>query len=295
MSKYPKKIEKTGKSIDEAVEAALEELKVTRDAVEIEVIDEGNKGFLGIGAKDAVVSVSVKEDADGDGKKFLEDIFKAMKLDVSIDIESTDDAVNIELSGDQMGIIIGKRGDTLDSLQYLTSLVINSKSEKYKKVTIDTENYREKRYEALVALAGRLARKVEKSGKKYTLEPMNPYERRIIHASLQDNDAVTTFSIGEDPYRKVVISPKDGVKPARPTGRGRRRPEKREDSKYSRDNAKYSSEKKSAPSVSNEAVFIDYANYAKERAMRPKVTPAKAGSFDEYLASQEKEKETSEE
>ena len=123
--------------------------------------------------------------------------------------EGEDNTVSIDISGDNMGIVIGKRGDTLDSLQYLTSLVVNKHSEDYIKVSIDTENYREKRTDALLALSKRLSEKVARTGKKFTLEPMNPYERRIIHSSLQDNEDVTTYSIGSEPYRKVVIAPKN--------------------------------------------------------------------------------------
>ncbi len=248
MSKLPKKnksaLEKNGKNKNEAIAAALEELGVSANEVDIEVLDLGSKGFLGLGARDARVRVTLKNtpagkqegpveektgqteekpaaprapkpkkemtgDAAAEAKKFLADIFAAMRLDVAIDASMDGDSVNIELSGENMGIIIGKRGDTLDSLQYLTSLVVNQRSEDYIKVSIDTENYREKRTEALLALSNRLAEKVARTEKKFTLEPMNPYERRVIHSNLQDNESVTTYSIGQEPYRKVVIAPKN--------------------------------------------------------------------------------------
>lgn len=233
MSEFQKKsnsTEKTAKSVDDAVALALAELGVSENEVTIEVIDEGAKGFFGIGAKDAVVKVTVNNASSKPAKaskpaskkavsnsapdevaaKFLEGIFKAMELDVNIDAkEGEDNTVSIDISGENMGIVIGKRGDTLDSLQYLTSLVVNKHSEDYIKVSIDTENYREKRADALLALSKRLSEKVARTGKKFTLEPMNPYERRIIHSSLQDNEAVTTYSIGSEPYRKVVIAPKN--------------------------------------------------------------------------------------
>ena len=142
-------------------------------------------------------------------KNFITDVLKAMGLEVSVSADMEDDVIKINLEGDNMGIVIGKRGDTLDSLQYLTSLVVNKHSEDYIKVSIDTENYREKRTDALLALSKRLSEKVARTGKKFTLEPMNPYERRIIHSSLQDNEDVTTYSIGSEPYRKVVIAPKN--------------------------------------------------------------------------------------
>ena len=241
--------EKSAKSKEEAIELALAELGITREEADIDVIDEGSKGFLGIGARDARVKVSVigAEEAgvvdyeetiepaiennvkretkrepkrnkptreslgspDLDAKKFLEDIFAAMNLKVAVTASYDGDTVTVKLEGDNMGIVIGKRGDTLDSLQYLTSLVVNQRNEDYIKVSIDTENYREKRTDALLALSNRLAAKVARTGKKFTLEPMNPYERRVIHSNLQENPDVTTFSIGQEPYRKVVIAPKD--------------------------------------------------------------------------------------
>jgi len=207
--KFLKKTEKTAKSVSEATKLALDELGVSADEAIVTVLDEGTKGFLGIGSKEAKVSAELKEPATKAARVFLDDVFKAMALDVDIDARAEGGALNIALSGEHMGIVIGKRGDTLDSLQYLTSLIVNHESDDYIKVTIDTENYRAKREQALVALSARLADKVAKSGRKYTLEPMNPYERRIIHANLQANEAVTTFSVGEEPYRKVVIAPKN--------------------------------------------------------------------------------------
>lgn len=209
MSKFLKQTEKNAKSIDEAKELALKELGASAEDVEFEIIEEGSKGFLGIGAKEAKVRAGIKDMSVFASKNFLSDIFNAMQLDVSIDAQNGDDGLEIDLSGDSMGIVIGKRGDTLDALQYLTSLIVNHESEDYIKVTIDTENYREKRKESLLALSERLASKVAKSGKKFTLEPMNPYERRVIHANLQDSTEVTTYSVGDEPYRKVVIAPKN--------------------------------------------------------------------------------------
>ena len=289
MSKFQNQLrttEKSGKSIDEAIEAALAELHASRSDVNIEIVQEPTKGFLGLGAKDAIVKVTVNEipevpepvitetavepaperPAESDAPKprpqqrsgqrqrrrsnqrrpqrdrnqaavpegivkpyvpttfavpskeddpvtaaktFLTSTFAAMQIDVTADVSLDGDMMTVNLAGDNMGIVIGKRGDTIDSLQYLTSLVVNRRNkEDYIKVTIDTENYREKRADALIALSNRLADKVTRSGKKFTLEPMNPYERRIIHANLQDNENVSTFSVGSEPYRKVVIAPK---------------------------------------------------------------------------------------
>lgn len=209
MLKFLKEIEKTGKNTDEAIQKAMAELNVTdKKDVNIEIINEGTKGFLGLGSKDAQVRLTIKDPNAALAKLFLNKLFESMKVDVFVEAFSDDEGVKVNLSGESMGIIIGKRGDTLDSIQYLTSLVVNRENNDYIKVIVDTENYREKRNEALLALAERLAQKVGKTGKKYTLEPMNPYERRIIHSTLQNNEFVTTFSVGEDPYRKVVIAPK---------------------------------------------------------------------------------------
>lgn len=209
MLKFQKVIEKTAKSADEAKELILAELGLCEDEVEFSVVEEGAKGFLGIGAKEAVVTAEVKDVVSSAAKKFLSGLFEKMNLNVEVKTELADNMLNVELVGDNLGIVIGKRGDTLDSIQYLTSLVVNSSTDDYIKVTIDAENYRQKRHDSLIALSNRLAEKVAKTGRKHTLEPMNPYERRIIHANLQGNDKVTTFSVGDEPYRKVVISPKN--------------------------------------------------------------------------------------
>jgi spoIIIJ-associated protein len=207
MSKFLKSLEKSAKNVNDAVQSALSQMSADMEDVTVEVIDEGSKGFLGLGVKEARVRVDLKNPPVFVAKKFLTDIFRQMNMDVAIDAKLDADKLLINLTGENMGIVIGRRGDTLDSIQYLTSLIVNHESEEYIRVEIDTENYREKRTEALLALSDRLAQKVERTGKKYTLEPMNPYERRVIHANLQENQAVTTYSVGEEPYRKVVIAP----------------------------------------------------------------------------------------
>ena len=210
LSTQLKRIEKTAKTVDEAIELALAELGATKAQVEIEVLDEGSKGLFGIlGGKDARVIVTKKDSPADKAVAFLNELFLSMGIRVEIDAHMDGDNLNIDLSGNDMGIVIGKRGDTLDSIQYLTSLVVNNSKGSYIKVTIDTENYREKRKEALEALAVRIASKVERTGKRHTFEPMNPYERRIIHSKLQAYENVTTYSIGEDPNRKIVVMLKD--------------------------------------------------------------------------------------
>lgn len=203
-----KAVEKSAKTVDEAIALALDELGMTREQVKIEVRQEGSRGIFGLGAKDAVVAVTPAIDLEDRARTFLEDVFIAMGIRVNIDITCTEKRMDIILSGDSMGIIIGKRGDTLDALEHLTSLAVNKGDVDYVKVTLDTENYRKKRQETLVKLANNLAGNVAKNRRKMTLEPMNANERRIIHSTLQDNKFVDTYSIGEEPNRKVVIAPK---------------------------------------------------------------------------------------
>lgn len=209
MLKYLKKTEKTAKSAEEAKEMALAELGIAEEDAVVTVTDEGSKGFLGIGSKGVTVLVEAKNPAAIVTKTFLSRVFDAMGLEVEISAREEDDTIYADMSGENMGLVIGKRGDTLDALQYLTSLIVNHETEDRMRVILDTENYREKRRQALVALANRLADKVARTGRKHTLEPMNPYERRIIHSCLQPDERVTTFSIDEEPRRRVVISPKN--------------------------------------------------------------------------------------
>ena len=199
-------IEKKAKTKEEAIELALAELGVSIEEVEIEVIEEGSKGFLGLGGKDAVVKVSYNPDSEKRAKDFLNKIFEITKEDVTVDSEIDGEVLKINLSGPDMGIVIGKRGETLDALQHLTSLVVNRGDKSFLKVSLDAENYREKRNVALEELAGKLANKVMRTGRNQTLEPMNAYERRIIHSALQNHETVTTYSIGQGVNRKVVIA-----------------------------------------------------------------------------------------
>lgn len=199
-------IEKTAKTKEEAIALALSELGVSEEEVQIEVIDEGSKGFLGIGTKDAVVKVTYSPDSEKRAKDFLNKIFEITDEDVTVESEIDGEILKINLSGPDMGIVIGKRGETLDALQHLTSLVVNRGDKSFLKVSLDAENYREKRNVALEELAGKLANKVMRTGRNQTLEPMNAYERRIIHSALQNHETVTTYSIGQGVNRKVVIA-----------------------------------------------------------------------------------------
>ena len=200
-------IEVSARTVDDAITEALVKLGATSDQIEYEVIEKGSTGFLGIARKDAVIKVRKKYSVEGDITEFLQKIFAAMDLKVEIIIEKAEDGntYNVELKGDDMGILIGKRGQTLDSLQYLTSLVVNKGKANYIRVKLDTEDYRKRRKETLENLARGIAYKVKKTRKTVVLEPMNPYERRIIHSALQGNKFVETVSEGEEPYRHVVV------------------------------------------------------------------------------------------
>lgn len=198
-------VEKSGKSIEEALRLALIDLEAERDQVEVEILEEGAKGFLGFGSKDCLIRVTKKSSVLDDAQNFLAGVFKEMNMDATLEMALEQDVLHINMIGEDMAILIGKRGQTLDSLQYLISLVVNKNQENYIRVVLDTENYRFKRKQTLEALADKLANKVKKTRKNVILEPMNPYERRIIHSALQNNPSVSTKSEGDEPYRKVVI------------------------------------------------------------------------------------------
>ena len=210
-------IEISAKTVDEAITEALVKLGTTSDRIEYEIVEKGNNGFLGIGRKDAVIKVRKKYSVNDDIKDFLNKVFEAMDLKVEIVMtaEENSNVINVDLKGDDMGVLIGKRGQTLDSLQHLVSLVINKHSEEYIRVKLDTENYRERRKETLEQLAKNIAYKVKRTRRPASLEPMNPYERRIIHSALQDDKFVYTKSEGEDPFRHVVVLPKKEAIPQR--------------------------------------------------------------------------------
>ncbi|MBE7041271.1 MAG: protein jag [Ruminococcaceae bacterium] len=201
-----KTVKKSAKTVQEATKLALAELKISESEATIVVLEEGSKGLFGFGAKDAVVQVTSNVSPENRAKTFLDDVFLGMGMRVDIDITVDGKLMKINLSGDNMGIIIGKHGDTLDALEHLTSLTVNRGDGDYVKVVLDTENYREKRRQTLVRLAENLSNSVVNHKKKVTLEPMSAGERRIIHSTLQSNDKVETYSIGEEPYRRVVIA-----------------------------------------------------------------------------------------
>jgi spoIIIJ-associated protein len=199
----------TGQTVKEAVESALAQLQITEDRADISIVDEGKKGIFGIfWARPAVVKVSVIKDPIEEAEKFLLDVSEKMGAPVTINVEKNGKQVKFILSGEKIALLIGKRGQTLNSLQFLTQLVINRFSGQYLNVMVDAEHYRERRNDTLIQLAQRLAQKAVQTKKEVSLEPMPSYERKIIHTALVENKKIKTYSSGEDPHRHIVIAPK---------------------------------------------------------------------------------------
>ena len=200
----------SAKTEDEATIKAALELQTTRDKLEYEVIDKGSTGFLGIGARPVIIRAKKKMSLEDVAMDFLSQIFETMNIPVDLNASYNEEEreLSINMEGQDMGVLIGKRGQTLDSLQYLVSLVVNKNREDdgHIRVKLDTENYRERRKDTLETLAKNIAYKVKRTRRPVALEPMNPYERRIIHSALQSDPYVTTHSEGEEPYRKVVVT-----------------------------------------------------------------------------------------
>lgn len=201
-------IEVTGKTVEDAITESLIKLGTTSDKIEYEVIEKGSNGFLGIGSKPAVIKARKKSTLEDVIRDFLNDVFKAMNMEVEIIFNKNEDSkvIDVELKGEEMGVLIGKRGQTLDSLQYLVNLAANKQSDEYVKVKLDTEDYRKRRKETLENLAKNIAYKVKRTKRSVSLELMNPFERRVIHSALQNDRYVSTHSEGDEPYRHVVVT-----------------------------------------------------------------------------------------
>lgn len=201
-------IEVSAKTVNDAITDALVQLGVTSDQLEYEVVNEGSTGFLGFGSKPAVIKARKKFSVEDTVKDFLKRVFEAMNMEVEIISKYDEESgmVEVEFKGSEMGVLIGKRGQTLDSLQYLTNLAVNKQSDKYVKVKLDTEDYRKRRKDTLENLAKNISYKVKRTKRPVALEPMNPFERRVIHSALQNDRFVSTHSEGEEPYRHVVVT-----------------------------------------------------------------------------------------
>ena len=200
-------IQVAAKTVDDAVIEAATKLGVPTEKIEYEVVEKGSTGIFGFGSKQAIIRAKKKMDFMDYGKEFLINMLHDMGIDTDLDMSynSEEKTVDINIKGEDMGILIGKRGQTLDSIQYLVSLVMNKYTEDYVRVKVDTENYRERRKKTLENLAKNIAYKVKSTQRPVSLEPMNPYERRIIHSALQNDKYVYTKSEGEEPYRHVVV------------------------------------------------------------------------------------------
>ncbi len=217
-----RQIEQEAKTVEEAIRLGLSSLGLEREDVTIEILEKEQKGFLGFGSRLAKVKLTALEDekaAQGEtgemeqiAVSFLRDVFEKMKLTVEISCERKDHEIKMNLTGNEMGAVIGRRGETLDALQYLATLAVNRTADEYYKVSLDTENYRSEREKTLQNLALRLAEKAKRNRRNVSLEPMNAYERKIIHSALQDDEMIHTYSVGEEPNRKIIISPKNAVK-----------------------------------------------------------------------------------
>jgi spoIIIJ-associated protein len=202
-----KNLEVSAKTVDEAVSIAVLKLGVDKERLEIEILEQPVRGLFGmIGAKDAKIRASVKLNAQDKANDFLVKLLGLMGVLASVNVSGSDEEVSIKIEGSQVGTLIGHRGETLDSIQYLTGLIVNRDEQIHKRVTVDVQDYRIKRERTLISLAERLAKNVHKTKRDIALEPMNPYERRIIHATLQDNQYVRTYSKGDEPYRRVVLT-----------------------------------------------------------------------------------------
>lgn len=203
-----KSVEKSGRTVDEAVAAALVELGIPVGRVTVQVLEEGKGGFLGIGFRPFVVRVSAKESRSERVGRFLNEVCEAIGLQAQVAVKEDGDYVHVDVTGREAGILIGHHGQTLDALQYLTNLVAGKAGDEGPRVLLDVEEYRKRREETLIRLATRLADRVRRNGEPLELEPMSAHERRVIHLALQDSPSVETSSEGEEPFRRVVIQPK---------------------------------------------------------------------------------------
>ncbi|SET14843.1 spoIIIJ-associated protein [Salinibacillus kushneri] len=203
-----KQVTVTGQTVEEAIQTALGQLDASEDQIKVEIIDEGKKGIFGVfGSKPAIVKVMLPPNQSQEGDEYLREIAKQMGNTVDIETEENDKEIRYNLTGDKIAMLIGKRGQTLNALQYLTQLVVNRNSDQYKAVIVDAEGYRDRRNETLKQLAERLAKKAIRLQREVFLEPMPSYERKVIHTALQNNTDISTFSDGVEPNRRVVIKP----------------------------------------------------------------------------------------
>ena len=201
-------IERLARTVEEATREALEKLNAKADEVNVTVLDEGSKGVFGIGARPARVRVEKKPDPSQEALNFVTKACELMGLSVMLESTERERYLNINIKGENMGILIGKRGQTLDALQYITNLCVGRHGKLAKNVVIDTENYRKRRRETLESLARTMSRRVRDTRQQIKLEPMSRFERHIIHTILQNDRNVRTFSEGNEPFRYVIVANK---------------------------------------------------------------------------------------
>lgn len=203
-----KQITATGQTVEAAVESALAQLETSKDRTEIQVIDGGKRGIFGIfGSRPAVVKVTMKIDPIEEAVNYLKKVANGLGAPIEVEVKQEGKQVLLTLTGQKIALLIGKRGQTLNSLQYLTQLVINRYSNQFFTVILDAEDYRKRRNETLIQLAERLAEKAFRTKREIALEPMPSYERKVIHTALIGNKKIKTYSDGTDPYRHIVIAP----------------------------------------------------------------------------------------
>jgi spoIIIJ-associated protein len=220
-----KSVETEAKTTEEAIDKAAEELGVSREDLEVEVLSNGSSGFLGLGAKNARIRATVKEksvppisevrpfravsdpQAAETAKKTLQDILRLLEVETSVDLKEDSERILLDIKGDGSGLLIGRKGQTLDAIEYLINKIVHKDAEDKKRIVVDTENYRLRREDSLVQLAQRLAEKAKRLGRPVTISPMSAHDRRIIHLALQDDKTLRTWSTGSGLYRKVIISP----------------------------------------------------------------------------------------
>jgi len=202
-----KSIEMSGRTEEEAIEAALNQLGLTRDDVSVEIIEQAKSGFLGLKSTPAVVKIlyDVKENRVEKVERFLTGLLERMDIEANIEVTDNEDAISVILTGNEPGALIGRRGETLDAIQHLTNYVVNRGVSGRVRINLDAENYRQRRNETLESLAVRTAGKVMKYRRNMTLDPMNAYERHIIHSALQDHENISTYSVGSEPNRRIVV------------------------------------------------------------------------------------------
>jgi len=204
-----KKLQVSGKTVEDAVRSGLAQLGLSEDRVKVKVLEQPSKGLFGlIGAKEARVELEVRPDGVEEATAFLREVSAAMGLSVTVDREEEAGTVKMNVKGSDLGLLIGRRGQTLDSLQYLVNIVANRHSDRHLRIVLDAEQFRERRRQTLEALSERMAGRVVRTRKEIVLEPMTSAERKIIHSRLQDHPEVRTYSQGDEPNRRVVIAPK---------------------------------------------------------------------------------------